>query len=116
MPTSPCAASWICSRVRQQKWEVLIWGWLVLVLIASGLVGFFWYLAPLAMGFSGAHDGGGPATGLTPFILGWYVGLPLFAVGQIAAFVWAFRDPGKAALLATALLASFLVMIFSVIG
>lgn len=81
--------------------------WLGLVLLASALVGAIWYLAPLGMGFP---DAGRPDTARR-FVISWHVGLPLFAAAQIAALVLAFWRLQWAAILATALLAGFLVMI-----
>ncbi|MDO5642397.1 MAG: hypothetical protein Q4G26_08455 [Paracoccus sp. (in: a-proteobacteria)] len=86
---------------------VLLWVWLVLVLLASVLVGAVWFAAPLGMGFS---DAGRPDAAQR-FFTSWHVGLPLFALGQIAALVLAFWRLQWAAVLSTALLAGFLVMI-----
>ena len=86
-----------------------LWIWLVLVVLISGLAGIMWYLMPLAMGFSQAAaptDPEGFAQLL--FRLSWHIGLPLLALGQVAALILARRHLSVAAALATAVLAVFL--------
>ena len=86
-----------------------LWIWLVLVVLISGLAGIMWYLTPLAMGFSQAAaptDPEGFAQLL--FRLSWHIGLPLLALGQVAALILARRHLSVAAALATAVLAVFL--------
>ena len=86
-----------------------LWIWLVLVVLTSVLAGIMWYLTPLAMGFSQAAaptDPEGFAQLL--FRLSWHIGLPLLALGQVAALILARRHLSVAAALATAVLAVFL--------
>ena len=86
-----------------------LWVWLVLMVLTSVLAGIMWYLTPLAMGFSQAAaptDPEGFAQLL--FRLSWHIGLPLLALGQVAALILARRHLSVAAALATAVLAVFL--------
>ncbi|MDO5604962.1 MAG: hypothetical protein Q4G25_07370 [Paracoccus sp. (in: a-proteobacteria)] len=93
-------------QMAEARTELLV-VWLGLGLLASVLVGAVWYVAPLAMGFL---DAGRPDMARR-FLASWSVGLPLFALGQIAALILAFWRLQWAAIMATALLAGFLVMI-----
>ncbi len=89
--------------------RTLLWIWLVLVVLASALAGIMWYLTPLAMGFSQAAAPANPdGFALRLFMLSWHIGLPLLALGQLAALILARWHLPAAAALATALPAVFL--------
>ena len=86
-----------------------LWIWLVLVVLISGLAGIMCYLMPLAMGFSQAAAPANPdGFAQLLFRLSWHIGLPLLALGQVAALILARRHLSVAAALATAVLAVFL--------
>lgn len=96
---------------------VMLWVWLILMILTSALAAFFWYTAPLAMGFTDFRVGRSEAqmNRLGWLVsLSWFAGLPMLAVAQIATLVIAMRRPGIAALLSTCVLTSFVLMIWSV--
>ena len=95
--------------------EVLLGVWLILVVLAAGLVGLFWLMAPLGLGFSdSAMRDDEFARWL--FYVSWFVGLPVLVLGQITAVILAFWNLRGAAALATGVLAVFLFMVGWVIA
>lgn len=93
--------------------------WLALSILASVAVGFAWFMAPFApfIGPSqGVRSDAEFARALGIFRMSWYWGLPLLALGQITAFVLAFRRLRVAATLSTAALVIFVALIALVIS
>ena len=90
-------------------WNVLLSVWLALTILGAALAAVYWYLAPLALGFAGVQPD--PDRPQWLFWLSWNLGLPLLVLAQIAALMLAFRHLRAAALLSTAALAVFLLLI-----
>ncbi|WP_374637248.1 hypothetical protein [Paracoccus sp. (in: a-proteobacteria)] len=86
--------------------------------LVTGCLGFFWYVSPLALGFSDWPDD--PGLLLRLYVLSWHWGIPALLVAQALALFLAWRGrrvgAGLVAVLANLGFAALISTIIALIG